>query len=144
MTNPNFQSILQKPIEEIKAPSPMPIGSYLCRVTKFEFGESRDKKTPFVMYTLVPYQAEEDVDRALLEAIEGLEGKELRLTFYITEDAAFRLREFLENDVEVAGTNLEAMIPQASGQPVGVYVGQRVDKDTGKVYSEIKKTFKVS
>ena len=97
MTDPNFASILDEAPTEINRPKPIPSGTYICVVNKWETGESSKKKTPFVRFTLTPIAAEEDVSEDDLAEAGGLEGKQLRTDFYITPDAVYRLSEFLLN-----------------------------------------------
>lgn len=140
----SFKDILAKPIEDIKSPPPVPMGTYDWRIKGHEFGESAQKKTPYCRFLCQAIAASDDVDQTLLESVGGLDECEMRVTFYLTEDAAFRLREFLENDVGLSGPTLEALIPQATNQVFRGYVTQQVNTDTGKPFSELKKTMKAA
>lgn len=139
----SFKDILAKPIADIKAPPPVPMGTYDWRIKGHEFGESAQKKTPYVRFTVAAIANGADVDTALLESIGGIAECEMKLTFYISEDSAFRLREFLENDVGLNGPSLESLIPQATNNTFRGYVGQRTSEDGSKIFSEITKTMKV-
>lgn len=93
--SPNFASILDEAPTEIERPKPLPVGTYLCVVQgQPVYDKSNKKGTPFVEFTLRPVSAEEDVDHDDLAAMGGLEGKTIKATFYLTEDAVFRLDEF--------------------------------------------------
>jgi hypothetical protein len=92
---PNFSSILDEAPTEVNVPAPLPQGTYLCVVTgQPRYDKSSKKGTDFVEFTLRPIAAEEDVDEEELNNAGGLEGKTLRATFYLTEDAVYRLDEF--------------------------------------------------
>jgi hypothetical protein len=140
----SFKDILAKPIEEIKSPPPVPMGTYDWRVKGHEFGQSNQKKTDYVRFLVQAIAAGDDVDDSQLAEIGGVEACEMRLTFYITEDAAFRLREFLEKDLGLSGPTLEALIPQATNAVFRGYVSQQVNAETGKPFSELKKTMKAA
>jgi len=92
---PNFASILDEAPTEINRPKPLPVGTYVCVVQgQPVYDKSNKKGTPFVEFTLRPIHAEEDVDADDLAAMGGLENKTIKATFYLTEDAVFRLDEF--------------------------------------------------
>ena len=94
---PNFASILGEAPSEVDRPKPIPTGTYLCRVQGSRLTTSPQKGTPFVQFTLKPISAEDDVDEEDLAEMGGLDNKTLRLTFYLTEDAVYRLDEFHEH-----------------------------------------------
>ena len=150
MTTESFKAILDKPIEEIKAPPQLPAGTYDWRIKGHEFTESgkvnnkTGVKTAGVRFTVSPFAVGEDVDKDLISAMaKPFSEAEMRLTFWITEDSAFRLRDFLEKDVGVTGASLAALIPAATNGAFRGYVKQSVNEDSGKPYSEITKTFKI-
>jgi hypothetical protein len=95
MNAPNFSSILDESPSEVNAPLPVPQGVYLCVIQGTpRYDKSTKQQTPFVEFTLRPIAAEDDVDPEELESVGGLEGKTFRATFYLTEDAIYRLDEF--------------------------------------------------
>lgn len=95
MSTPNFADILDESPAEVSAPLPLPQGTYVCVVAGAPvYDKSTKKQTPYVEFTLRPLAAEADVDPTELEETGGLEGKTLRATFYLTEDAVYRLDEF--------------------------------------------------
>lgn len=97
MSSPNFASLLDAAPTEVNRPKPLPVGTYLCTVGGWEAGKSSRKQTPYVEFTSKVISAMEDVDPEELEAMGGFAGKELRLTYYTTEDAVYRLDEFHEH-----------------------------------------------
>src|SRR5262245_54045316 len=93
-----FGSILDKPSASVERPKPMPVGTYLWIVQGLpRYDKSSVKKTEFVEFTLRPLQASEDVDLEALDAVGGLDGKSTKATYYLTEDAVWRLKDFLDN-----------------------------------------------
>jgi hypothetical protein len=93
-----FSSILDKQSSEIERPKPLPVGSYTCIVKGMpRFDTSAKKGTPFVEFTLQPIAAGDDVDTDALEEMGGFSGRTIRATYYLTEDAAYRLKDFLRH-----------------------------------------------
>lgn len=115
MANPDFSGILDRAAGSIERPPTMPMGQYIWKIKGLpEYDKSAQKKTPYAEYTCVPTKALDTVDEEALEAcLNRKTGKKLlsdmvqKLTFYLTEDATFRLKEFLINDLKVA-TEAEA------------------------------------
>lgn len=98
MSNPNFASILDEAPTEIDRPKPLPAGTYSFIVAGTPIYDKSSKKgTPYVEFTLRPIAAESDVDEDELSEMGGFENKTVRATFYLTEDAVYRLDEFHEH-----------------------------------------------
>lgn len=109
MANPNFEGILNRTAGTVERPPTMPFGEYVFKVKGLpELGESAQKKTPQAEFTCIPVAALDGVDEEALEACLNRKSgrKQLgdlvqKLTFYLTEDATYRLKEFLINDLKV-------------------------------------------
>lgn len=140
--NPNFAALLEKPATDVERPKALPAGTYLCVVKGLpENGESSQKKTPFVRFNLQPLAAQEDVDAEALKEMGGLEGKTIRDTYYVTEDALYRLKEFLEHlGVEPDDKSIAQMISEAPGCQVLVSIRHRASQDGENVFAEVAKT----
>jgi len=141
---PNFASILDEAPTEINRPKPLPVGTYICVVQgQPTYDKSNKKGTPYVQFTLRPVAAEEDVDPEELEAMGGMESKTLRATFYLTEDAVYRLDEFHQHcgvdisDASVSRRNRNENIVNAQVRAV---VSHRMAEDGSQVYAELKRT----
>ncbi len=93
-TAPNFASILDESPTEVSAPQPAPQGTYVFVVGNPRYDKSSVKGTDFVEFPVRAVAAESDVDEAELEEAGGLDAINLRATFYLTEDAVYRLDEF--------------------------------------------------
>jgi hypothetical protein len=132
-----FEEILNKPAEEIQRPPPYPVGSYLVQIKGTPvFGESSQKKTKYVAFTGQFLQPMDDVNPQELQAFGGIQGKELKagrngLIYYITDDAVWRLKEFLVDHLglDEGGKGLKELIAEAPGHQVVVTYRQEPTQD---------------
>ena len=84
--------------EPLASAKPLPPGTYRCTVTGMpRYDKSAKKQTPFVEFTLTPTSARDDVDKEDLAAMGGVAGKTIKATYYLTEDAAWRLKKFISS-----------------------------------------------
>ena len=133
----DFKSLLSKPSDDITKPKPLPAGTYNGMVSKYEFGESKEKKTPYVRFFLTVHSAGEDIDPADIEGID-LTKKQLRRDFYLTDDALYRLKEFAVSiGVEATGRSLGEMIPDCVNAQVLIAVTQRNSQDGSEIYNDV-------
>lgn len=151
MANPDFSAILDRTSAEVERPKPLPIGPYAWAVKGLpRMDKSAKKGTPFVEFTCQPLQAMEGVDEDDLEAaLTKKDGsKKLlgdmtqRLTFYLTEDALWRLKKFLVQDLQIeeGDRTLAALIDEAPGcQFIGTVKHTPTDDGEG-VYANIGST----
>lgn len=126
MAQANFGAILDKAPTDIKAPTALPVGTYLTVVQGLpRYDKSTKKGTEYAEYTLSILQAGEDVDPDELAAVEGgVAGKTIKATFYLTDNSLWRLKEFFEHcglDVEKADS-LRELMDQPQGQQVLAYM----------------------
>jgi len=140
-TSPNFGALLDKPASDVERPKPLPQGSYHCIVKGLpRFDKSSKKFTEFVEFTLQPTSAGEDVDEEDLEAMGGIANKTIRATYYITEDALWRLKDFLGHcGIEEDGS-LRNMIDQTPNCEVIAFIKHRASEDGQSVFAELAKT----
>lgn len=140
---PNFSSILDEAPTEVDRPKPLPAGTYTCVIAgPAEYGKSSKKGTDFAMFVLKPLAAEDDVDEEELDDAGGLEGKSLRNTFYLTEDAVYRLDEFHQH------CGIDITKPQSRrsrnddvvNAHVRAVVKHRTSEDGSRIYAEIART----
>lgn len=134
----DLKSLLSKPMDDVKPPVPLPAGTYHGVVKGQSFGESRQKKTPFVRYEFTLHSAGDDVDASQLEGVD-LSTKSPRFDFYLTDNSDFRLKDFLTSvGVKTEGRSLGECIAEAVGCEVVLTIIQRYDeKDTSKVYTDV-------
>lgn len=144
MNAPNFSSILDKPVDaEANRPKPLPTGTYTCIVDGIpRFDKSKQKQTDFVEFQLKPVSAGADVDQEALTAAGGL-SKTIRTTFYLTEEAAFRLDQFLENLGLDKGISRKEGISMAPGRQVLAVVTHRASQDGTAIFAEVNSTARV-
>lgn len=139
----NFAALLSKPVESAEKPPLLPMGTYLGMIQGHRFDESRDKKTPFVEFEVKLLAAEADVDQAALAEIKDLSKRTQRVTFYLTDDSLFRLREFLENHVKLncKGRGFGEVIPETTNQQIKVHIKHVPSKtNVGEVYANVDQT----
>jgi hypothetical protein len=139
----DFNSILDTPADEIKAKPPLPVGSYLWRISKMDSVKSAKKGTDGIEFTLACLEAKDDVDQEMLEAAGGIVNRTTRTTFYVTADSANMLKEFLVNKVglEGSGRTLRQLLAEALNQVVGGIVEHGVTKD-GRAFAQVNQFFK--
>jgi hypothetical protein len=136
-----FSAILDKPFDEIDRPKPLPVGTYVCIVQgQPRFDKSARKGTDFVEFTLKPLAALDDVDADDLEAAGGIAEKTIRHTFYLTEDAIYRLKEFLLDHLGIEADNASDAIPLTPGRQVLVSIKHQASDDGTRVYANVAKT----
>ena len=145
----SFQDVLNKPAAEIEPPKALPVGTYLCLVNGQPEITQRGKNNNYcAIFKLKPVQAQQDVDQsALSETLKGagLGDKNINHTLWITDDAAWRLDQFLAEHLGIdKGTKtLGEMIPEAMGKQVLVTLGHRASDDGKQVFAEVKGTARV-
>ena len=143
---PNFGSILDRAPSEIEKPKPLPQGSYITvLVGQPRFDKSAKKQTEFVEFTHKLLAAQEDVDEDELKAMGGIKEKVMKNTFYLTEGAAWRLKEFLEHcgiDLDEC-ENLRAAVEETPGKQVGIFVNHEASQDGTSIFARVGKSFVV-
>jgi len=162
MNSPAFAPILDRAPKDVEAPKVLPIGSYIW-VTKGvpRFDRSSQKKTEFVEFTCVPQgpvmgdNGPMDVDQEALDAAltrkDGekiaIQSKSQRLTFYLTEDALFMLKNFLKalgfdtDDEGEEAPSLRQMINESQNRTFGGFISHKPSDDGERMYANITKTF---
>lgn len=139
----DFASILDTPASDVERPKPLPVGQYYCVVKGLpRMDKSSKKQTEFAEFTLIPQQA---MDENMLEAIDeagGLEGKTIRATFYLTENALWRLKDFLVEDlgIEQGSKSIGQMINEAPGRTCLATLKHRASEDGKAIFAELSST----
>lgn len=146
-----FSDILDRAPTEVDRPKPLPSGTYTCVVNGLpEYGESSKKKTPFVRFTLKVLAADDDVDtEALNEWMQKAGGETrsltdatIRDTYYLTEDAVYRLDGFHQNcGIELEdGVSRRQRNEQTNGCQLKVFIKHRPSEDGTTIFAEIGAT----
>ena len=124
----DFKKLLDKPIEtEAKRPPTLPQGTYFGVVTKWEPGESAQKKTPYVRLHIQLTEGGSDVESELASNPDiDLTKKQMRRDYYLTADAEYRLHEMLKSfGIEPVGQSYNEMLAKLVGQDAMVTVIQK-------------------
>lgn len=141
----DFSSLLSADITSVERPKPKPVGTYRLRVIKVpDPVESRDKGTPGMQFTFAYVEALADVDPDLLAEVDLTKGT-LRDTFWLTDDALYRFREFLEKiGLDVETKTFKEIIPETPNQEVYAYISQQPSRSgDGAVFNTIDKYLSV-
>ena len=142
MTSPNFSSILDESPTEVARPKPLPAGTYLFVVGTPTYDKSSKKGTPYVMFNLRPVEIESDVDEDELSEAGGLDSKTIRATFYLTEDAVYRLDEFHSHcglDLSDPSSRKTRNDDVVNAEVRGV-IKHRSSEDGTQIYAELSRT----
>lgn len=141
----DFSSLLNVKAEDIKAPPMVVPGDVVLTVNSFKFVESGQKKTPGVEFdfTLNAYEVVLTDDG---EVPEGIVGKTISDTFWISQDAAkaetsrFMLKEFLEKcGIRGEGMTLNEMLAEVAGTQVKASIRPEPnDKNPERPFMRIK------
>lgn len=121
----SFEDILNKPTEDVQAPPVLPQGPYHTIVVGLpERGESREKKTPSLTFKHKIVSHLDGVDEEALALIEGgVIGKEMKNTFYITENSAFMLKDFLFHcGIELEGKTMAQALDEVPNKEVIIFI----------------------
>jgi hypothetical protein len=139
----SFQDILNKKADDVERPKPLPPGTYLGVVEGLpEFAEIGKNQTPVANLKIKLLAAEDDVDSDALREMGGALGKSLRHRLFLTEDAAWRVKQFLEEHLGINGDGktLGELFNEAPGNQVKVVVKHRPSQDGQTIYAEIDRT----
>lgn len=145
-----FTSILDAPASAAERPPALPAGTYIAVVKGLpNRGKSTKKQTDYIEYTLsilgsyTNSDGECDVDADDLAAFGDVKGKEMKLTYYMTEKSAFRHKEFLMDDLRLEfddDASHWGVAQQTAGSQFLVTIRQKPTDDGKGVYSEIAST----
>ena len=142
----NFNELLSKQIDSVERPKLFPAGNYSALVTGHETGKSPQKGTDFVQFGIKLTGPQNDVDPEAFEEAGGMEKlqdrRDLNLMYYITPDALYRLREFLENSLELScdGRSFDTVIPEATNCPLTALIRHTPARKEGEFWMEIADT----
>lgn len=137
----NFTNILSKPATDFERPKPLPQGTYLMNVKPgYRLDESTKKKTPFVEFLCDVVEALKDVDAAELAEAGGVAGKIVKATFYLTDDAAYRLREFLETLGLDTTKPTDQILDDAAGQQFLGTIVHEPSQDGQSIFAKLGQT----
>jgi hypothetical protein len=141
----SFEDILNQPMEEIDKPKPLPAGSYVCAVqVPPKLDKSTQKGTPYAEFTLKPLKPGEDVDTDELKEQGGIGTRTLRVTFYLTDGAKWRARQFVEDcGIEIEDKTLSEGFAELGGCQVIAVVKHQPSSDGSQLYANVDRTLPV-
>jgi len=139
----SFEEILKKPATEIKPPPAYPVGTYHCLVDgPLVPGKTSKAQTDFLKVKYKVLSPLADVDA--VQAVEQqMPGKIIEQDFYITDNAAWRFKEFLVDHLGISdanGRSLEQMLAEAPGKQVLVKLRHELSPDGKRVYHRVDST----
>lgn len=138
---PDFSKLLNAPAGEAKKPEPLLAGNYPGVIKSFEMGDNNKNKTAYVRFHLGLTGWPEGQDPQTMPSGEPMDltkRGQLRKDFYVTEDALWRLDEFLrEMGVNLAGRPYAEVLPETVGASVLVEVQQYVNNNTGDIGNQV-------
>lgn len=135
----DFKELLKKPADQVERPKPIPAGTYKGVVARQEFGQSKEKKTPYTRYHLTLTGPGDGVDPKDLDGID-LTKKQFRKDFYLTNDAEYRLLDFIAScGVNTKGRTLGELVPEPLGKDVLIDITQRNSEDGTEIYNDVGK-----
>ena len=133
----DFKSLLGRSLDDVKKPSPVPAGTFYGVIQRYEFGETSEKKTPFVRFHIGLTAPGDDIDPELLIGVD-LSKRALRKDFFLTPDAEYRLKDALNAlGINTTGRTFAETIPEVINAQVLVEVTQRPSKDGKDIFNDI-------
>lgn len=107
MSKVDFRAILSNKVGAIEKPKPLPVGNYAAVVDSWEPQEVGKNKTPAIRVNFRLTAPGENVDMDELEQVGGLPAvlkRKVNAAYWLTEDAMYRLREFMEDVCKAENT----------------------------------------
>lgn len=135
----NFTEILSRKIEEVEKPKPLPVGQYLWSIPNlFEQDEIGENKTPALVWKVRCVAPQSDVDMQAFQESGNAKDRDMRVTFYLSEDALWRLRDFLKKlGIEEGGKSFDEAAAAATGRMFYATVKHRWNKDKTQLFGEV-------
>ena len=136
---PDFKQLLSRPAGEGKKPQALNAGDYPAIIKSYELGDANKNKTPYVRYHIAytgwpngEPQTNEDGEAIDLSKRQG------RRDYYLTEDAFWRLDDFLtSHGIDLTGRSYEETLPEAVGKNVIAEVQQYMNQQTNEIGNQI-------
>lgn len=134
----DFRSILSTPMASVEAPKPPPVGTYQLKLGQYKQGTTQgESKTPYIEIPVTYVSPCDDVDTEQFEEFGGmakLAKSKNKITFYLTEDSIFRLKNFLENTLQIdtSSMTLQEAIAGINGAVCLGYVKHELSKKDGQ------------
>lgn len=137
---PDFSQLLKKPSGEAKKPDPLLAGQYPGVIKSFEVGDQNKNKTPYVRFQVGLTGWPEGQEPQMLPSGEAMDlsKRQMRRDYYLTDDALWRLDEFLRAiGIDLTGRSYEEVLPETVGIQVMVEVQQYVNQQNNEIGNQI-------
>jgi len=134
----SFQDILSTPMSAVERPKPRPVGSYVGVVVgQPEIKKIGQKETLAAIFTIKLLAPGPDIDASQLADAGGIGERTVRLTQFLTQDALWRTKQFLEAlGLEDTGTVGELLM-QTTGRQALFKIKHRPSADGTDLYEEV-------
>lgn len=141
----NFSDVLNKKLDTVEKPKPLPAGTYFALINAAPDIKPRGQNNNLAAeFTFKILQPTEDVDAEALAEQGGIRDRTLRYTLWLTDDALWRAKQFIENcGVEDTDISLTQGLQACIGAQVKVLVKQVPSKDGEELFANIDKVLKV-
>jgi hypothetical protein len=138
----DFTSLLKKPAGEASKPKALEAGDYPGIIKSFEVGDNNKNKTPYVRFLVGITDWAETVSEEDKTNTDGspvdLSKRQLRRDYYLTDDALWRLDDFIKScGVEAHGRAYDEVLPELIGAQVMVQVQQYVNQQSMEVGNQV-------
>ena len=132
-----FRQLLAQTTDSVERPRALAQGHYIGEIKSHEFGQSRQKQTPYVRFILTPSEETDDVQAGANTGID-MSKKELRKDFYLTPNSLYRLSDMLDATLgKTTGRTYDERIPETRGVRVIFQVTQRDNDDGTETYNDV-------
>lgn len=124
----DFAKLLSKPLDDVKKPPAWPAGTYLGVITAHKFDENQNK-TPLAQVVVKVTAPGPGLEAHEIEGIDFTKGREFRKDFYLTDEADWRLKTFIEScGIPTQGRTFGETVPELIGAQVQIEVVQQNSK----------------
>lgn len=142
----DLSALLSESLDTVKRPPVKPAGTYHAVIAEYKFDVSSKQKTPYCQFTFSQVRPGADIDPAQLRDEDGNEIDLSRWkpstqglsNFYMSENAKFRLKEFLESlGINTVGRSWNETVPEARGCNVLLTVSLKATEDGKGFFNQI-------
>ena len=135
MANPNFASLLDVDMDDVKPPATFPKGTWHWIVQGQPRNDKSTKKgTEYYEYTLKPIAPRDDVEEEDLKEFGDYSDKTMKATFYVTEKSLFMLKDFLAA-CGLQGKMSEAIFEATNCEVLG-YIRHEASEDGKRIFAK--------
>lgn len=131
-------------------PKPLPIEIYPGIVAGYEYGDNNKNHTPYCRYQLkltgwpqsIPDSSRVQLDAEGREHLIDISKRNLRVDYFLTDEAKYRLDEFLKTcGLDPRSGKYSELCPQVVGCQVSVEVKQYLNPNTNEVGNQAGRVF---